>query len=66
MLNIGSPPLAVEAGNYVLHAYLTDAPLPSGATCDQQITLTAGANVAYQASFTAYTCKWAPFDPTQF
>jgi len=66
VLNIGSPPLAVEAGNYVLHAYLTDAPQPSGPTCDQPITLATGANAAYKASFTGSTCKWAPFDPTQF
>jgi hypothetical protein len=64
VLNVSTQPLAVEAGSYVLHAYLTDAPQPSGASCDQQITVVAGANLAYKASFTGSTCTWARFDPS--
>ena len=66
LLNIGTPPIAVDAGDYVLHAYLTGAPQPSGATCDQPITLAAGADAEYKTTFTGSTCKWAPFDPTKF
>jgi len=68
-LGMGSTPITLESGDYVLHAFMADAngkAIANGPTCDDPITPAAGANVGYKASFSGSTCSWAPFDPTQF
>ena len=66
VLNVSTPPLTLEAGSYMLRAYLTTQP---GAGCIQSISINAlmtGGNMAYKATFKSSTCSWAPFDPSQF
>lgn len=68
-LGMATTPVTLESGAYVLHALMADADgkaIASGPTCDDPITPATGADVAYKASFSASTCSWAPFDPTQF
>ena len=63
-LDLGTTPVALQPGSYTLHAYLADqnGTAVNGATCDKTITLAAGSNLAYKASFSGSTCSWAPFD----
>ena len=68
-LGMGSTPVTLESGDYVLHAFMADTDgkaIAGGPTCDDPITVVAGANVAYKATFTGSACKWAPFDPSTF
>jgi hypothetical protein len=61
LLGMSTPPVALEAGAYELHAFLSDSngQQADGPKCDQPITLTSSANVAYLATFTANKCDWA-------
>jgi hypothetical protein len=61
MLGMATPPIALQAGAYELHAFLSDGngQPADGPKCDQPITLTSSANVAYLATFTVSKCDWA-------
>ena len=61
-LDLGTTPIALEAGAYELDAFLADA--NGQPTDDRQCTLTitveAASNVGYQANFASSGCDWAP------
>ena len=61
-LDLGTTPIALEAGSYVLHGFLqnNDGSPADGPTCDLPITITAESNVSYRAEFTKTACQWAP------
>jgi hypothetical protein len=65
-LDLGTTPIAIQPGEYTLHAFMADANGTdmSGPGCDQAIAISAGANVAYTASFRGSACSWGPGDST--
>ena len=62
-VGLSSTPVALAAGQYVLRGFVGNQ---NGGgdigdlTCDLPITVAAGANVAYAATFTKTSCSWAP------
>jgi hypothetical protein len=63
-LDLGTTPIAIDPGDYLLRAFMADASGKStnGLSCDEAVSISAGANVAYTATFKGSPCTWGPGD----
>jgi hypothetical protein len=62
-LNDETSPIAVGPGSYTLHAARTGGDTTG---CDESITVSAGADLAYTASSTGSKCSWGASPTTGF